>query len=96
MASTRIAINVSVGQVAAGLQSALNILSENRRDIAQLRDIAEQAAAGEDWTSFGALFGVDAAQAETMYNNLVNLDNYLNNDASSDFLTLLLAQTATR
>lgn len=96
MASTRVTINVSVGQVAAGLQAALNNISETRRDLAQLRKFADAAYTGDDAAALAALFGVAEAQAADLIDDIRNLDNYLNNDPSSYFLSDLLARMATR
>lgn len=94
--STRIPINVNASAVAIRLQSTIDNLADVVGDVGRLRDIAESAEAGADWAAVAALFGVSQAQAEATYNNLVNLDNFLNHEPASDFLRAFLNQAATR
>lgn len=96
MASTRIPINIEASPVAILALSTLNNLSDVIQAVERLRDIAESAAAGGDWASLASLFGVSQAQAEAVYNNFVNLDNFLNHESASDFLRSFLNQAATR
>lgn len=102
--STRITINPNASSVAVRVQSTLDNLADVCGTVARLRDIAESAAAGADWSAFGALFGVSdvipqgggQSAAETLYNSLINLDNFLNHEPASGFLRDVLNRAATR
>ena len=100
--TTRITINTAASPIAARVMETMNLLSDNLVSASRLRRIAESAAAplapstDPNWANMAATFGVSEAQAETLYNNLINTDNLLNNEPASDFLRSVINQIATR
>jgi hypothetical protein len=67
MASAYIDIGTSTRQ-ASQTRSAIDQLQRTVDTFDQLKALFDQAALGGDWVSLGALLGVTAAHAETVYN----------------------------
>jgi hypothetical protein len=70
MAST----HIEVPSTASRLSSSFRQLISNLRDVQELsievKDIADQVAAGGDWATLATYLGISAGDAETVYNLL--------------------------
>lgn len=67
MTSAYIDIGTSTRQ-SSQTRSAIDQLQRTVDTFDQLKALFDQAAMGSDWVSLGALLGVSAANAETIYN----------------------------
>lgn len=67
MASAYIDIGTSTRQ-ASQTRSAIDQLQRTVNTFDQLKAMMDQAALGGDWVALGALLGVSATNAETVYN----------------------------
>ena len=100
--TTRIPVDTAASPMAERLMATMNELSDNLVSVGRLRGIAESAAAplapstDPNWANMAATFGVSEAQAQVLYNNLLNMDNLLNNEPASDFLRSVINQIAER
>lgn len=87
MASAYIDIGTSTRQ-ASQTRSAIDQLQHTVDTFDQLKALFDQAALGGDWVSLGALLGVTAANAETIY----NLWGSATTELHATFLTQLLGR----
>lgn len=87
MASAYIDIGTSTRQSSA-TRSAIDQLQRTVDTFDQLKAMFDQAALGGDWVSLGALLGVTAANAETIY----NLWGSATTELRATFLTQLLGR----
>lgn len=87
MASAYIDIGTSTRQASA-TRSAIDQLQRTVDTFDQLKALFDQAALGGDWVSLGALLGVTAANAETIY----NLWGSATTELHATFLTQLLGR----
>ena len=67
MTSAYIDIGTSTRQASA-TRSAIDQLQRTVDTFDQLKALFDQAAMGGDWVALGALLGITAANAETVYN----------------------------
>lgn len=67
MASAYIDIGTSTRQAAA-TRGAIDQLQRTVDTFDELKSMFDQAALGGDWVALGALLGISAANAETVYN----------------------------
>lgn len=87
MASAYIDIGTSTRQ-APQTRSAIDQLQRTVDTFDQLKALFDQAALGSDWVSLGALLGVSAANAETIY----NLWGSATTELHATFITQLLGR----
>lgn len=87
MASAYIDIGTSTRQ-ASTTRSAIDQLQRTVDTFDQLKALFDQAALGSDWVSLGALLGVTAANAETIY----NLWGSATTELHATFITQLLGR----
>lgn len=87
MASAYIDIGTSTRQ-ASQARSAIDQLQRTVDTFYQLKALFDQAALGGDWVSLGALLGVTAANAETIY----NLWGSATTELHATFITQLLGR----
>jgi len=87
MASAYIDIGTSTRQASA-TRSAVDQLQRTVDTFDQLKALFDQAALGSDWVSLGALLGVSAANAETIY----NLWGSATTELHATFITQLLGR----
>ena len=87
MASAYIDIGTSTRQASA-TRSAVDQLQRTVDTFDQLKALFDQAALGGDWVSLGALLGVSAANAETIY----NLWGSATTELHATFITQLLGR----
>lgn len=87
MASAYIDIGTSTRQ-ASQTRSAIDQLQRTVDTFDQLKALFDQAALGSDWVSLGALLGVSAANAETIY----NLWGSATTELHATFITQLLGR----
>lgn len=87
MASAYIDIGTSTRQ-SSQTRSAIDQLQRTVDTFDQLKGLFDQAALGADWVSLGALLGVSAANAETIY----NLWGSASTELHATFITQLLGR----
>lgn len=90
MASSHIEISGSATRENAQLRSNVDALQRYMDDSARFKALLDSASLDSDWTSLGALLGVNATDAETIYNLFVGMWNTLvNNGAIQQYLSRL-------
>lgn len=87
MASAYIDIGTSTRQ-AAQTRSAIDQLQRTVDTFDQMKALFDQAALGGDWVALGALLGISAANAETVY----NLWGSASTELHATFVTQLLGR----
>lgn len=68
MASAHIEITGTASRLSADVRRAVDALEGLQGQFQDIKDILDQVALGEDWTSLAAKLGVSEADAQTVYN----------------------------
>ena len=68
MASTHIEIPSPASRLSADVRSAVDRLEALQSDFQEIKNVMDQVAFGSDWTTLGTYLGVDATDAEAVYN----------------------------
>ena len=80
MASTHILINGSATPHNAQLRAHIDQLQRIAQENARIKAVFDQASSGQDWAGLGALLGITAGEAETVYNLFVGMKQDMDND----------------
>ena len=89
MASTYIEVSGTASRHSAELRGFIDRLQSIRDEAAHLKGIYDQMAAGGDYTSLGAQLGLNAADAQSVYNLFGSVNTTLSTDT---FIAQLLSR----
>ncbi len=89
MASAYIDISTSASRISSQARSAIDQLRSVKEDFAKLKEVFDQIALGGDYTALAGYLGVDATEAEAIYNLWGSANAELQNAA---FVSQLLSR----
>jgi hypothetical protein len=86
MASQHIEIPTTASRLSASVRAFIDLARSLQEQGVKIKDIMDQVSSGGDWAVLATYLGIDATDAETVYNLITNVQDDL---GASDYNALI-------